>query len=89
VQNEDPIGNENLLGADDVLLEARYLSNTVSCANGFKCQFDNAQQCLMNWLKTFSRKKEKLVTMAVAAMFRGIWKARNMVCFVNKWPLSL
>jgi hypothetical protein len=40
----------------------------------------------MNWLKTFSRKKEKLVTMAVAAMFRGIWKARNMVCFVNKWP---
>jgi hypothetical protein len=37
-------------------------------------------------VKTFSRKKEKLVTMGIAAMFRGIWKARNMVCFVNKWP---
>jgi hypothetical protein len=65
---------------------ARYLWNVVSCATGFNCQFQSADQCFNSWLKSFALGKRKILTVGVAAVIWTVWKARNLACFEKKWP---
>ena len=64
----------------------KYVWGCVSCAIGINCQFANMDDCFNRWLKSFSSKKRKTVTVGVASVSWSIWKTRNMACFHNQWP---
>lgn len=65
---------------------ARYIWNVVSCALGIRCQFTDAEHCLNTWLKPFTGSKCGIVSVGVAGVMWGNWKARNLAYFRNKWP---
>jgi hypothetical protein len=40
---------------------ARYIWNIVSCASGLKCQFDSVENCFNFWLKSFGKRRRKMI----------------------------
>jgi hypothetical protein len=38
---------------------ARYTWNIVSCVTGFKCEFDNVENCFNVWLTGFGKKEKE------------------------------
>ena len=64
---------------------ARYIWNVVGCAFGVASQFRSADHVISEWLKK-QGKQRKILTVGVAAILWGIWKARNNACFEKVWP---
>jgi hypothetical protein len=54
--------------------------------DGVNCQFKNVEDCLLIWLKQFSRIRKRVITVGVAAVLWSIWKSRNMASFQQTWP---
>jgi hypothetical protein len=54
---------------------ARYVWGIASCATGFSYQFTDIDDCFVVWLKVFPKKKRRLISVGVAAVFWAHWKA--------------